>query len=136
MMTIRAAPAPNPAKEPLAAVYSKNTSEMNSTTDHKRRHLGIHMPLIAMSAVIAAYRPTPVPRMRPEVRSNQSDARQSRNSDGSLTLSMKSNLKTATANSTTQARITASQVAFTRGRSCSRGFALQTTPQRTIGTDR
>ena len=54
MIIIRAAPAPNPTKEPLAPEYSKNTSEMNRTVDHKRRHLGIHMPLIAMSDVIAA----------------------------------------------------------------------------------
>jgi hypothetical protein len=51
---ISAAPPANPAKEPLAAVYIKKTRDTTSKTNQAPRHRGIHIPLMAIRAVIAA----------------------------------------------------------------------------------
>ena len=71
-------PTPNPIIDPLAPLKNNRMTDANSTTNQAHFHRGIHNPLMANSPDMAAYRPTPVLRIRPDVRSNQGASWQSR----------------------------------------------------------
>ena len=64
-------PAIKPTREPLAPVNIRSINDMARTTAQMGRHCRCHSPLRATIAATAAYRPTPVSRSRPEVRSYQ-----------------------------------------------------------------
>ena len=87
---VKEAPTANPPNEPLAPLNSSNRTEVTRMTIQTGLQLRCHSALMDTIPAIAAYRPTPVLRRRPPVKSYQWPGLHYRNDEGCRILSPRS----------------------------------------------